>query len=104
MEIKSLATPVSMGIYPLLWRNMDFYETGSQITIPSFIFLILLVLRSKIRSSGEERIFLLLKFLYFMAFLTYPYCQVHHLVHHLYTTLRASTTNSISFNFSSSVV
>lgn len=37
MEIKSLATPVFMGIYPLLWRNMDFYETGSQITIPSFI-------------------------------------------------------------------
>lgn len=72
MEIKSLATPVSMGIYPFLWRNMDFYETRSQITIPSFIFLILLVLRSKIQASGEERIFLL-KFLYFMAFLTYPY-------------------------------
>lgn len=32
MEIKSLATPVSMGIYPFLWRNMDFYETRSQIT------------------------------------------------------------------------
>ena len=39
MEIKCLATPVFIGIYPLLWRNMDFYETGSQITIPSFIFL-----------------------------------------------------------------
>ena len=38
MEIKSLATPVFMGIYPLLWRNMDFYETGIQITIPSFIY------------------------------------------------------------------
>jgi len=39
MEIKSLATPVSMGIYPLLWRNMDFYETGSQITMPSFMIV-----------------------------------------------------------------
>ena len=40
MEIKSLATPVSMGIYPFLWRNMDFYETRSQITMPSFIMFL----------------------------------------------------------------